>query len=98
MSLDLGKQDLRELAPGLGRRSVSALSDVEAGKATGTDAISPGEAKAYVIEHSFERASAVSEKRLKSEARKCGVGSALPEDVADISQHPECSPKCGRGR
>ena len=30
----------------------------------------------------FERASAVSEKRLKAEALRYGVGSVLPEEVA----------------
>ena len=39
--------------------------------------------------HSFQNASAVSEKRLKAEALKYAVGSVLPEDVADIAQHPE---------
>jgi len=50
---------------------------------------SADEAKDYALEHSFERASAVSEKRLKAEALKYGVGSVLPEDVADFAQHPE---------
>src|SRR5262249_31169584 len=47
------------------------------------------EAKDYALEHSFERSSAVSEKRLKAEALKYAVGSLLPQDVADLSQHPE---------
>jgi hypothetical protein len=88
--LDLGKQDLREIwRARLDETERSALSDVLAGKARGDRRYSPDEAKAHAIEHSFERASAVSEKRLKAEALKYGVGSVLPEDVADISQHPE---------
>lgn len=51
--------------------------------------ITPEEAKAYAIEHSFERASTVSEKRMKEEALKYAVGSVTPDDVADIAQHPE---------
>jgi conjugative relaxase-like TrwC/TraI family protein len=51
--------------------------------------ISPEQAKEYALAHSFQNASAVSEKRLKAEALAYGVGSVLPEDVADIAQHPE---------
>lgn len=88
--LDLGKQDLREIwRARLDETERSALSDVWAGKATGDRRYSPDEAKEYAIERSFERASAVSEKRLKAEALKYGMGFVLPEDVADISQHPE---------
>lgn len=43
----------------------------------------------YALEHSFQKASAVSEKRLKEEALKYAVGSVRPEDVADIAQRPE---------
>jgi len=55
----------------------------------GDDAITPEQAKDYALEHSFQNASAVSEKRLKAEALKYAVGSVLPKDVADITQHPE---------
>jgi hypothetical protein len=51
--------------------------------------ITPEQAKEYALEHSFQKASTVSEKRLMSEALTYGVGSVLPEDVADIAQHPE---------
>ncbi len=50
-------------------------------------AISAQAAIDYALEHSFERASAVSEKRLKAEALRYGVGSVLPEDVAGIGEH-----------
>ena len=41
----------------------------------------------YSLEHSFEKASAVSEKRLQAEALRYGVGSVLPEDVADLTKN-----------
>ena len=47
------------------------------------------QAKEYALEHSFQNASAVSEKRLKAEALTYAVGSIKPEDVADIAQHRE---------
>src|SRR5262249_28630346 len=43
----------------------------------------------FAFDHSFERASTVSEKRLKAEALTHGVGSVKPEDVADIAKHRE---------
>jgi hypothetical protein len=55
----------------------------------GDAAITPEQAKEYALEHSFQNASAVSEKRLKAEALTYAVGSVRPEDVADIAQHPE---------
>jgi conjugative relaxase-like TrwC/TraI family protein len=55
----------------------------------GDSPITPDQAKEYALEHSFERSSAVSEKRLQAEALMYGVGSVKPEDVADIAQHPE---------
>ena len=58
----------------------------------GDDAITPEQAKEYALEHSFQNASAVSEKRLKAEALTYAVGSIKPEDVADIAQHPEVIP------
>ncbi len=51
--------------------------------------ITAEQAKQYALEHSFQNASTVSEKRLKAEALTYGVGSVLPKDVADITQHPE---------
>jgi conjugative relaxase-like TrwC/TraI family protein len=66
-----------------------AIQTAGSGFARGDDPVTPDQAKQYALEHSFERASAVSEKRLKAEALTYGVGSIRPEDVADIADHPE---------
>jgi hypothetical protein len=58
----------------------------------GDAAITPQQAEQYALEHSFQNASAVSEKRLKAEALTYAVGSLLPEAVADIAKHPEAIP------
>jgi conjugative relaxase-like TrwC/TraI family protein len=52
----------------------------------------------YALEHSFERASAVSEKRLKAEALRYGVGAVLPEDVAGIGGHRGVIAKESKGQ
>jgi hypothetical protein len=70
----------------------AVLSDAIHGRTKGDRAYTPEEAKAYALAHPFERASAVSEKKLKAEALKFAVGSILPEDVADLAQHPEAIP------
>lgn len=86
----LGKSELRrEWNSRLSDAERSALADALHGRTKGDRAYTADEAKAYALEHSFQRASTVSEKRLKAEALKYGVGSVLPEDVADIAQHPE---------
>jgi conjugative relaxase-like TrwC/TraI family protein len=65
----------------------AALQSVRSGMRQGAEeTISPGQAIDYSLEHSFERASAVSEKRLKAEALRYGVGSVLPEDVASLTK------------
>jgi hypothetical protein len=61
-------------------------------------AISPQTAIDYALEHSFERASAVSEKRLKAEALRYGVGSVLPEAVADIGDQRGVIAKDAKGQ
>lgn len=66
-----------------------AIRTVGCGYEHGDREIASEEAKAYALEHSFQNASAVSEKRLKAEALKYAVGSITPEDVADIARHPE---------
>jgi conjugative relaxase-like TrwC/TraI family protein len=66
-----------------------ALRTAAMGMEKGDAAITPEQAKAYALEHAFERASAVSEKRLQAEALTHAVGSVVPKDVADIAQHPE---------
>src|ERR1017187_3176549 len=70
----------------------SALADAIHGRTKGDRAYTPDEAKEYAIAHSFQNVSAISEKKLKAEALKYGVGSVLPEDVADMAQHPEVIP------
>ena len=66
-----------------------ALRTAGSGWEKGDALITPEQAKEYALEHSFQNASAVSEKRLKAEALTYAVGSIKPEDVADIAQHPE---------
>jgi conjugative relaxase-like TrwC/TraI family protein len=86
----VGKSELRaEWDSRLTDEERSALADAIHGRPKGDRSYTPDEAKEYALAHSFQKASTVSEKRLKTEALKYGVGSVLPEDVADISQHPE---------
>jgi conjugative relaxase-like TrwC/TraI family protein len=66
-----------------------AIKTAGSGWASGDAAITPEQAKEYALEHSFQNASTLSEKRLKAEALTYSVGSVLPQDVADIAQHPE---------
>ncbi len=87
---DLGKAELRKLwDERLSDDERSALADAVHGRAKGDRAYTAEEAKEYALAHSFQNASAVSEKKLKAEALRYGVGSLLPESVADIAQHPE---------
>jgi conjugative relaxase-like TrwC/TraI family protein len=87
---DLGLAELREQWNAkLTDEERSALADAIHGRAKGDGAYTVSQAKEYALAHSFARASAVSEKRLKAEALKYGVGSVLPEDVADIARHAE---------
>jgi conjugative relaxase-like TrwC/TraI family protein len=66
-----------------------AVRTAGSGWAKGDDLITADQAKNYALEHSFQNASAVSEKRLKAEALIYGVGSVRPEDVEGIARHPE---------
>jgi len=66
-----------------------ALRTAASGWEGGDAPITPEQAKGYALEHSFQNASAVSEKRVQAEALMYGVGSIKPEDVADIAQHRE---------
>jgi conjugative relaxase-like TrwC/TraI family protein len=87
---DMGKAELRsQWNARLDPEERSALADAIHGRAKGDGAYTPAQAKEYALAHSFENASTVSEKRLKAEALKFGVGSVLPHDVADLSQHAE---------
>jgi conjugative relaxase-like TrwC/TraI family protein len=66
----------------------AALNRVMAsGDGGGDGPISPQQAIDYSLDHSFQKASAVSEKRLKAEALRYGVGSVLPEEVAGLTQN-----------
>jgi conjugative relaxase-like TrwC/TraI family protein len=75
-----------------------ALKTARHGWDRGDATITPDQAKEYALEHSFQKASAVSEKRLQAEALTYAVGSVLPEDVADIAQHPEVISKTRDGQ
>jgi len=87
---ELGKTELRKLwDERLTDEERSALAGAVHGRAIGDRAYTAKEAKEYALAHSFQNASAVSEKKLKAEALRYGVGSVLPESVADIAQHPE---------
>ncbi len=66
-----------------------AVTTAGAGWERGDRSITPEQAKEYALEHSFQNASTLSEKRLKAEALKYAVGSITPQDVTDIAQHPE---------
>ena len=96
---DIGKTELRKEWNGrLTDDERSALADAIHGRVSGDLAYMADEAKEYALEHSFQKASTVSEKRLKTEALKYAVGSVLPEDVADIAQHPEVIAKMHDGQ
>jgi ATP-dependent exoDNAse (exonuclease V) alpha subunit len=69
-----------------------ALRTADAGWEKGDAPITPEQAKAYALEHSFQNFSAVSEKRLQAEALMYAVGSVKPKDVADIAQQSEAIP------
>jgi conjugative relaxase-like TrwC/TraI family protein len=97
--LDTRKDELRrEWNSRLTDAERSAVADAIHGRVKGDRSYSADEAKAYALEHSFVRASTVSEKRLKAEALKYGVGSVLPEAVADMSRHPEVIAETRRGQ
>jgi ATP-dependent exoDNAse (exonuclease V) alpha subunit len=86
----LSMQELRDEWKGrVTKEDLLVLETARHGWDKGDNHIIPDQAKAYALEHSFQNASTVSEKRLKQEALAYGVGSVLPEDVADIAQHPE---------
>jgi conjugative relaxase-like TrwC/TraI family protein len=87
---DTGKAELRKIWEArLSDDERSALTDAVHGRVTGDRVYSPDEAKEFALEHAFQNASVVSEKRLKAEALKYGVGSVLPEQVSDLATHRE---------
>jgi conjugative relaxase-like TrwC/TraI family protein len=64
-----------------------ALRAVMDGSNGGGDGpVSPAQAMNFAVEHSFERASVIADKRLRAEALRFGVGSVLPDDVAGIAK------------
>ncbi len=73
----------------LGAEERLAIRTAASGWEKGDAVITVSQAKEYALEHSFQNASAVSEKRLKAEALTYAVGSITPDAVADIAQHPE---------
>ena len=75
-----------------------ALRTAGSGWNPGDAPITPEQAKEYAMEHAFQNASAVSEKRLKAEALMYSVGSVKPEDVADIAQHTEVIARLHEGQ
>jgi conjugative relaxase-like TrwC/TraI family protein len=92
-SQDVSMEELRkEWDARLSPEERLAIKTARNGFARGDHDITPEQAKEYALEHSFQNASAVSEKRLKAEALSYAVGSVKPEDVADIAQHPEAMP------
>ena len=52
-----------------------------AGKHKGDGPVTPEKAMEFAMEHCFERVSVTSEKRLKAEALRYGVGNVLPEAI-----------------
>jgi hypothetical protein len=89
-TLDQGKAELRaEWASRLSPEERKALDNVIAGGGNSGHEITPAEAMSYSLDHSFERVSAISERRLQAEALRYGVGNVLPEQVAGLSKRPD---------
>lgn len=85
-TIDATKQELREnWWSRLDAGEREALLSVMDGKPGGHAGPSGREAMAWAVEHSFERASAVSEKRLMEAALRYGVGSASPEEIRELA-------------
>lgn len=85
---DVAKGTLREQWNArLSDEERTALDKVLAEGSIGDKPVSARQAIDYSLEHSFQKASAVSEKRLKAEALRYGVGSVLPEDVASLTKN-----------
>ena len=71
----------------------AALAEIMGGKHGGGggkgSAISADQAMDYAMSHCFERASVTSEKRLKAEALRYGVGNVLPDAIDKAAQSKE---------
>jgi conjugative relaxase-like TrwC/TraI family protein len=87
---DLCKEELRSLwdAKLSGSERDAMLAVMNFGADDTNPAITAKQALDYAVAHSFERASAVSEKRLKAEALRYGVGSVTPEMIAGAANDP----------
>jgi conjugative relaxase-like TrwC/TraI family protein len=66
-----------------------ALAQVVGGKHKGDGPVTPEKAMDYAMEHCFERVSVTSEKRLKAEALRYGVGNVLPEAIDKAGKNPD---------
>jgi conjugative relaxase-like TrwC/TraI family protein len=87
----IGKTELRqEWNARLSDEERAALRKVWEGNSgggpRGPGSITPAQAMDFAVEHSFERQSVVSDKRLRAEALHYGIGSVLPENVAGIAR------------
>jgi hypothetical protein len=65
-----------------------AIGSEDGGGRRDESAISASQAMDYAMEHSFERVSVTSEKRLKAEALRYGVGAVLPEAIDKAARGP----------
>jgi conjugative relaxase-like TrwC/TraI family protein len=89
---DVGRPELRrEWNERLTQEERAAMAEAMGMEHRGGDGnpITARHAMDYAIEHSFERASVTSEKRLKAEALRYGVGSVLPEAIGDAMHSPQ---------
>jgi conjugative relaxase-like TrwC/TraI family protein len=81
-TLDQAKSELRrEWASWLSPGERDALQKLMAGSGSTGGTMSAKDAMDYAIAHTFERVSTISEKRLKAEALRHGVGSVLPSEI-----------------
>lgn len=89
-SLDLGKAELRkEWVSRLSQDESDALHRVMTGSGSTAGAMSAKDAMDYAVLHTFERVSTISEKRLKAEALRHGVGFVLPDEIARETERDE---------
>jgi len=79
-AVDKSKTELREeWRSRLSPEECEALRRVMRGESGGGSTVGPAKALRYALAHSFERASTLSEKRVKAEALRHGAGAFLPE-------------------
>jgi len=90
-TMGVGRPELRkEWNTRLTHEERVALAEAVGGKhGGGGAAITAQNAMDYAAEHCFERASVTSEKRLKAEALRYGVGHVLPGDVDKAARGPD---------